>query len=154
MEKRKNQILIVDNEPAILLAFRKLLTTARIVVHTAETFEEALLKIDNNEYLAVVADLRLTGVGGKEGLDILNHIKKRNSRIFFILITGYGNPEIRERALADGADGYFEKPVSCARIQEALAQLGVPYQDKSGYRPEEEIGEPPGETWPMADLFR
>jgi DNA-binding NtrC family response regulator len=128
MDNGKKYILVVDNEPAILWAFRRLLTTPEIQVDGAKTFEEAMAMIQNNQYQAIVADLRLSGVLGEEGLAILRYIRRERPQVNFILITGYGTPEIQKMTLDEGADFYLEKPVSIYTLQEKLSQLGFTYK--------------------------
>lgn len=127
MKKKKTQVLVVENEPTTLMAFTKLLSTPEIVVDTAETLETALNLIETNKYLVIVADLRLSGVFGEEGLEILRYIRQERLPTNLILITGYGSPEIKNKAIDEGAAFYFEKPVSWALLQEAMMKLGIPY---------------------------
>ena len=74
------RILIVDDEKAILLAFKKLLTSPNIMVDTAETIAEAENLLKKNIYDAVIADLRLTGANGEEGLEIIKYVKEFHSQ--------------------------------------------------------------------------
>jgi DNA-binding NtrC family response regulator len=123
----KQRILFVDDEKSLLFASTKLLSGDQIEVDTAETKEKALAMIDENDYVAIIADIRLTGVFGKEGLDILRYIKEHKPQIHVILITGYGSPEIKKKAIALGAAYYFEKPVSHFVLKDALKKLGINY---------------------------
>ncbi len=123
--KEKKRILVVDDEIAILIAFRKIFQGLRIEVDTAETLDQALSMITERAYDAVIADLRLTGILGKEGLEILRHTKEKNPHIYVIMITGYGSPDIKKRAYANGADLYCEKPVSVQYLKNALKRFGV-----------------------------
>ena len=123
----KQRILFVDDEKSLLFASTKLLSRNGVEVHTAETKDEALAMIDENDYVAIIADIRLTGVFGKEGLDILRYVKKHKPQIKVILITGYGSPEINKKAIALGAAFYFEKPVSHFVLKDALKNLGINY---------------------------
>lgn len=118
-------MLIVDNEPTFLLALKKLLSAPEMAIDTAETLEEAMALIEEKNYQVIIADLRLTGVLGEEGLKIIQYVKKERPQTKLILITGYGSPEVKEKVLAEGADFYFEKPVSFSTLQEALVVLGV-----------------------------
>jgi len=119
------RILIVDDEKAILLAFRKLLRSPGIAVDTAETIEEAEDLLKENTYNVAIVDLRLTGVDGEEGLKIIKHIKEYYSQTEVILVTGYGNSIVMEKAQAKGAAFYFEKPVSSEVLKDALKSLNV-----------------------------
>ncbi len=119
------RILIVDDEKAILLAFRKLLQGPGITVDTAETIDEAESLLRENNYNVAIVDLRLTGVDGEEGLKIIKHIKEFYAQTEVILVTGYGNSIVMEKAQARGAAFYFEKPVSSEILKDALKTLNI-----------------------------
>lgn len=121
----KKRLLVVDDETAILIAFRKIFEGLQIEVDTAETLDQAISMINEREYDAVIADLRLTGILGKEGLQVLQHTKEKNPAIRLIMITGYGNPDIKKKAYAIGADLYCEKPVSIGYLKNALKRFGI-----------------------------
>jgi len=76
-------------------------------------------------YDAVIADLRLSGIAGEEGLDIIRYVKERNPDTQVILMTGYGNQDIMKKAYTLGAAYYFEKPVSTNIIRDALRSFGI-----------------------------
>jgi ActR/RegA family two-component response regulator len=115
----------VDDEAAILMAFKKLLQTKDITVDTAETMGEAEDLLKKNIYNAAIVDLRLTGVTGEEGLEIIKYIKEYCAQTHVILVTGYGSPKVMEKAQVLGAAFYFEKPVSGDTLRNALKSLGV-----------------------------
>jgi DNA-binding NtrC family response regulator len=119
------KILIVDDEAAILLAFKKLLQNSNIQVDTAETMGEAEEHLKKTIYNVAIVDLRLTGVTGEEGLEIIKYIKEYHPQTQVILVTGYGSPKVMERAQALGAAFYFEKPVSGETLKNALKSLGL-----------------------------
>ncbi len=121
----KQRILIVDDETAILLAFKKLLQSQDVGVDTAETIADAENLLKKNIYNAVIVDLRLTGVDGEEGLEIIKYVKKFHSLTNVILVTGYGSPAVMEKAQALGASFYFEKPVSSEILKNALKSLNI-----------------------------
>jgi DNA-binding NtrC family response regulator len=127
MEKEKTRILIVDDEKSILLVMKEVLSTPEIKVDMAESFDQAMGLIREGIYQIVITDIGLSGVMGEEGLNILKYIRQEDLEIDVIVITGYGTPDRREKALAGGANYYFEKPVSCSTLQTALKALGVPY---------------------------
>ncbi|HUN54376.1 MAG TPA: response regulator [Smithella sp.] len=121
----KQRILIVDDEKAILLAFKKLLKSPNIDVDTAETVAETEDLLKNNTYNAAIVDLRLTGVDGEEGLNIIKHIKEFYPETVVILVTGYGSSAVMEIAQSLGAAFYFEKPVSIQVLKNALKSLNI-----------------------------
>ncbi len=120
-----DSILLVDDEVGILLAFQKLLRTATREVDTASTMVDAEAQLKSKNYRVVIADLRLTGVLGTEGLEIIKYVREHNPGTHVILITGYGSPEIMNKAFELGADYYFEKPVRSDVLRGALQELGV-----------------------------
>ncbi len=73
----KKRILVVDDEEAILLAFRKLLSRPNVEVDTCECIEDAKRNLDSIYYDAVIADLRLSGTLGQEGFEIISHIRSK-----------------------------------------------------------------------------
>lgn len=119
------KLLVVDDEVAFLIALRKLLAEPDIEVDTAETMEDSMGLLEINTYDAVIADIRLTGVQRKEGIMILDHVKKNNGDTKVIMMTGFGNPEVMQEAYSLGADFYFEKPVSVSVLKGALQKLGI-----------------------------
>ena len=118
-------MLLVDDEPAILMAFKKLLQSHEMCVDTAESIEYAKELLDRRAYDAVIADLRLSGFAGEEGLEVIRYVKERHSETDIILITAYGNQDVMKKAYSMGTAFYFEKPVSANIIKNALKSLGV-----------------------------
>jgi DNA-binding NtrC family response regulator len=118
-------LLLVDDEPAILMAFKKLLQDHEMSVDTAESIEYAKELLDRRAYDAVIADLRLSGFAGEEGLEVIRYVKERHSETYIILITAYGNQDVMKKAYNMGTAFYFEKPVSANIVKNALKSLGV-----------------------------
>lgn len=121
----RKHLLLVDDEPTILMAFKKLMQNPEISVDTAESIEHAKELLDSQAYDAVIADLRLSGFAGEEGLEIIQYVKGRRPETQVILITAYGNQEVMKKAYNLGAAFYFEKPVSTNILKNALKSLGV-----------------------------
>ncbi|MBN1470369.1 MAG: response regulator [Syntrophaceae bacterium] len=121
----KQRILIVDDERAILLAYKKLLKSSTVDVDTAETIDDTEDLLKKNIYNAVIVDLRLTGVEGEEGLKIIKYVKEFCPQTNVILVTGYGSTAVMEKAYALGAAFYFEKPVSSEIMKIALKSLNI-----------------------------
>ena len=119
------RLIVIDDEVAFRIALRKLLAEQDIEVDTAETLEDSIDLLDSNAYDAVIADIRLTGVQRKEGILILDHVKKKHNETKVIMMTGFGNPDVMQEAYSLGADFYFEKPVSVSVLKGALQKLGI-----------------------------
>ncbi|MEQ1503812.1 MAG: ATP-binding protein [Myxococcota bacterium] len=72
--------------------------------------------------LTVAPDVALVDIGlpGLDGYGVARAVRARGSRSMLIAITGYGQPEDRERALAAGFDDHFTKPVDPRQIESLL----------------------------------
>lgn len=119
------RILVVDDEPAILFAYRRLIEKDGMTVHISASLEDAIRHIRTYRYLAVIADLRLAGTDNGDGLEILRIIRNERPDTKTILATGYGDSEIEKTARALGASYCFNKPVSPSDILGALREFHV-----------------------------
>lgn len=117
------RILVVDDEPAVLFAYRKLIEKDGMTVDTSSNLEEAIRHIRARHYLAVIADMRLAGTDNTDGLEILRFIQKERPDTKTILATGYGDSEIEKLARSLGVSYYFKKPVQPSDILGALREF-------------------------------
>jgi len=124
-EVMAKRILVVDDETAFLLGIKKVLGSTGAVTDIVETIEEAEKLILQNPYDILITDLRLTGVLGEEGLEIVRFVKENSPGTQCVLVTGYGSPEIRDKAKEQGVEFYFEKPVSPSQLLDVVRKLGA-----------------------------
>ena len=117
------RILIVDDEPAFLLGINRIMKPTGALLDLTDSREEAEKLLARTTYDIVITDLRLTGVQSEDGWDILRSVKEKDPNTPCILITGYGSPDVREKALAQGAAYYFEKPVPPEELVQAVKAL-------------------------------
>src|SRR5260370_37592344 len=87
------RILIVDDEALIVGAMRRYFQGLGYTVDSAYELEEALALLGNYQYDLVIADLRLTGIGGVEGLQIVADVHQKFARTRVILLSAFGTPE-------------------------------------------------------------
>jgi len=83
-------------------------------IDSAHDAETAIRKIKTNQYHLVVTDLRLPD---KNGMEILQAVKKESSEVGVIVITGYGTVENAVQAMKIGAFDYLTKPFSADEIE-------------------------------------
>ena len=119
------RILLVDDETAVLFAYKKVLQREQFKVDAIDSKDGSFLLLKRNDYDVAILDLRLGGEFCEEGFELLQHIKGVHPETVVIMITAHGNQDVRERAYKLGADHYFEKPVSTNRIRKALVDSGV-----------------------------
>ena len=122
-ERRQEKILIVDDEELIVLAMRKYFQGLGYSVDSAHELEEAQALLANRRYDLVIADLRLTGIGGVEGLQIVSDIHQRSADTRVILLSAYGTPEIERESYNRGADAFLHKPKAMMEIAHVARTL-------------------------------
>ncbi|MBD3320008.1 MAG: response regulator [Chitinivibrionales bacterium] len=118
-------LLLVDDEEAIIFALKRVLRRPRVTIDTAGTLEDAKSCLDTAEYDALVADMRLTGSGSMEGFEIVAYARNHQDHCKILVITAFGDDEIREKVFNLGADVYLEKPVSPRTVSDMLESIGV-----------------------------
>lgn len=122
-ESRGTRILIVDDEELIVLAMRKYFEGLGYAVDAAHELEEAQALLANLPYDLVIADLRLTGIGGVEGLQIASDVHQRHRNTRVILLSAYGTPEIERESYNRGADAFLHKPKAMMEIASVAMNL-------------------------------
>jgi DNA-binding NtrC family response regulator len=125
----KHRVLIVDDEPAILFAYRKLIEKEGMSVDISSCLDSATRCIRKQYYLAVIADMRLTGTDNNDGMEFLRIVRKEHPTTKMIIATGYGSCEIETEARSLGVSHYFEKPVQPLAIMGALNSFILSHAD-------------------------
>lgn len=120
---RSERILIVDDEELIVVAMRRYFEGLGYTVDSAHELEEAQALLAKRRYDLVICDLRLTGIGGVEGLQIVSDIHQRSSDTRVILLSAYGTPEIERESYNRGADAFLHKPKSMMEIANVAVNL-------------------------------
>ena len=94
MSKR---ILLVDEDPAVRSLLQEYLETHGHAVETAENGREALTKLDESGYDAVVTNYNMPEVNG---LEVLHHARQRQPSIPVVMMTGESWSHLAAQALA------------------------------------------------------
>ncbi len=110
------KILIVDDKPFIIEFIKDALDTYNInmEVECAYSCDEAMEKFKQHLSKEAPVSLVLLDYVGIEGSgkNTLKEMIRLNPNLPVIAMTGYGNREIRQDALNDGAFDFLEKPIS------------------------------------------
>lgn len=120
------RILIVDDEPAILMALSHLLSNENTLVITSSRIEEAEEALDRYKFDLIIADIRLSGIEGMEGLELLSYVKSANPETNVIIMTAYGSDAIKDSAYKRGAYHYYEKPIDMNDLTKKIEDCGIP----------------------------
>lgn len=117
MVKAFGWIAIVDDDPSVLKALRRLLRVRGIQAKTYATAEEYVAAMPDGLPRCVIIDLQLPGM---TGLELLQHLKRKGVKVPAIIITARGDVGTRERCEAAGAIAFFSKPFSNAALLAAI----------------------------------
>jgi len=111
------KILIVEDEHHIRQGIVEILAEEGYEMLEADSLQAACDQLDGRNVDAVLSDIRLPD---GDGFDLLRTLKVQNNPLPCILMTAFGNRELAEQALKDGAYDYISKPI---RFDELLAKL-------------------------------
>ncbi len=117
------RILVIDDEEPILFALKEYFETFGYEVDCAKEAEEAQALLSHVRYKVVIADLRLTGIHGTEGLNIVSYARERCPRTRIIVLTAYGSPDIEKEAYRLGADSFLHKPIPLPDVAQIVFGL-------------------------------
>jgi signal transduction histidine kinase len=104
------RILLVDDDVALLEALPQaiLLRMKGVQIDTSETATDALERIREVDYDAIVTDIKMPGM---DGLALLEEIGKARPGTPTLLITGHGEHDLAVQALRGGAYDFVAKPI-------------------------------------------
>jgi signal transduction histidine kinase len=116
-------ILIVDDDTVLLQALPQALYLRMedIRVDTCDSAQEAIERIGEHEYDAIVSDIKMPGM---DGLALLAKIQELSPDTPTLLITGHGEHDLAVQALRGGAYDFIQKPIDrdylIAALQRAI----------------------------------
>jgi DNA-binding NtrC family response regulator len=116
------QVLIADDQPAVLDALRLLLKEEGYRIVTATRPVEILKAVEGQTLDAVVMDLNYARdtTSGREGLDVLARVRALDATLPIIVMTAYGSVQGAVEAMRRGAADYIEKPWDDERLTAIL----------------------------------
>ena len=114
------RILVVDDEASIRDLCARVLQRAGFVVVTAGGGGEAVGRLREEPFDAVISDIRMPGVSG---LEVLDAAKQAHPGIRVVLITGFGTPQTLERARHSGADRILTKPFNPVELLTTVREI-------------------------------
>jgi len=128
----KSKVLVVDDEPHVADSLRYLLSTEGYLVRTARDGRNALLSFSEWQPALIVADLRMTPMGG---IELCRRIRTASS-VPIIVVSGEDGERSKVEALDAGADDYVVKPFHTsellARVRAALRRRHGAAADPAG----------------------
>jgi len=118
------RILLVEDEPGLVLTISDLLAAEGFQVETASDGEEGLAKASTNDFAVLVLDVMLPK---KNGFDVCRELRQKGIDIAILMLTAKTQVIDRVVGLKLGADDYltkpFEPPELLARIESLLRRI-------------------------------
>ena len=107
MNDRNVSILIVDDESIVRSSLKSWLEEDGYNIETAASGDEALRKLQRQQYHIMLVDIKMPGI---DGIELLRRVKDINPEIEVVMITAYASIESAVEAMKIGAFDYITKP--------------------------------------------
>src|SRR5947209_4242502 len=112
MSLKNTSVLVIDDDPDVLIAVRLLLKTEVKKVVTEKNPENlpALLRESSFDLVLLDMNFKSSINTGNEGIYWLKRIRELNKEVSVIMITAYGDIDLAVRSLKEGASDFILKP--------------------------------------------
>jgi two-component system response regulator PilR (NtrC family) len=116
-ESSPARILVVDDEEGMREFLGILLQKEGYRVQTAQSGQEALVRLGKERFDLVITDLKMPKMSG---IELLNRIKEKDPDVGVVLITAYASTETAVDAMKGGAFDYIAKPFDVEEMKEVV----------------------------------
>ncbi len=114
-------ILIVDDDPSVTTSLALLLKQAGRRSQSVSSPEEALARIEKEDFQLVLQDMNFSRTTtGEEGIELLKRLKARKPSLPVILITAWGSINLAVQGIRAGASDFITKPWTRQQIIQAV----------------------------------
>lgn len=117
-------VLVVDDEPDVEALFRQHfrrdLRAQRFAMDFAMSAPDALARIAGTIEQSLILILSDINMPGMSGLEMLPKVRELRPDVPVIMITAYGDPETRGKAIEGGATGLLTKPIDFALLRDEI----------------------------------
>jgi FixJ family two-component response regulator len=117
MSDASSWIAVVDDDPSVLKALTRLLRTRAFVARTYRSAKEFLAALPDGQPACLIVDLQMPDMSG---LELLQHLTRRDIRIPAIVITAHRDNGVRERCESAGAIAFLSKPLQDTSLFAAI----------------------------------
>lgn len=119
------KILLADDDKNVLSALKLQLKVDGFYSHSVKSPNEVLNALKNEEFDLVLMDLNYhqDTTSGIEGLELISAIRKNDSILPIVAMTGWGTIDIAVDAMQRGANDFIEKPCDNNRLNNILNNL-------------------------------
>jgi two-component system, OmpR family, response regulator len=117
-QKVAKKILVVEDEGGMSLVLDMILNERKFQIDYVNNLLAAEEYLQKEEPTIIILDNKLPD---GFGVDFISYLKKKYPSIKIIMISGFAS--VRDVALENGADMFFEKPFSLEKFNEAIDRL-------------------------------
>lgn len=116
------RVLVIDDDPVVGKSFDRVLSPKGYAVICAGSGQEALDRLEREDYDVVYTDIKMPGM---DGIQVAKTIKAARPWLPVVIVTGYGTDANEAEARSAGVAGFLHKPLSPQMI-EASASSAFP----------------------------
>jgi two-component system response regulator PilR (NtrC family) len=126
MAEKKKKVLVVDDEQDVRDILDSVLKKLDFIPLVAESGEEALEILKNNNIDVILSDLYMPGM---DGIELLKRVRTLKKNVVFLIITAHPTIETAVDAIKKGAYDYLTKPFHIeevrVKINRAIEKSGL-----------------------------
>ena len=123
MSEIARRLLVIDDDPSVRRSIGRQLKEAPLAATFATDPEAALRQVTDGEWDIVLCDIKMKPI---DGLEVLARIRATRPALPVIMLTGFVDDQLIERALALGARDVLIKPVRREQLVAALGRALAP----------------------------
>jgi DNA-binding NtrC family response regulator len=116
---RKAHVLVVDDEPSVLLTYRMILEQQGYKVTASISSKDAIAALEREPMDLLICDLSLEQK--HTGFEVIEIAHRRDPNVPAILVTGYANKDVMDKAEQSGIAILF-KPIDINEFLSTISQ--------------------------------
>jgi CheY-like chemotaxis protein len=124
-ERKPTVVLIAEDDQEMRSLLCDELYDLGVSIREAADGDEALRLVLDARPSLILTDLRMPA----GGLDYIARLRMFAPGVPVVLITSFGDPQTKSKALAMGVEAYFNKPVRIGELKGAIQRLLGPALD-------------------------
>lgn len=125
MDKINKNILVIDDNLTVCLMLKSWLVKRGFSVETASCVQEAKQKVKEQPFDLILSDIRMPDANG---FDFLSWVKKYDSDILVIMMTGYADIESAVESMKSGAVDYISKPIEPEQLFRKIEEAFIHHE--------------------------